>query len=95
MCAVGTSPGLATLDEKDRAALLAFQKKAGELQRAIMGTSAAAEDTLRNTAFMKKAFKDTPGADPKLAEAAAPSLMERVSAQLDATAPITQSSKEG
>ena len=114
------SLGLATLAEKDRAALLAFQKKAGELQRAMMGASAAAQDSLRNIAFMKKALKDTPKADPKLGEAvaalevkiraamrrlagdstirrrdeaAAPSLLERVSAQLDATAPITLTAK--
>ena len=114
------SLGLATLAEKDRAALLAFQKRAGELQRAMMGAGAAAEDALRNIAFMKKALKDTPKADPKLGEAVAaleakirealrrlagdstiqqrneaapPSLVERLSAQLDATAPITLTAK--
>jgi photosystem II stability/assembly factor-like uncharacterized protein len=110
------SLGLAVLAEKDRAALLAFQKKAGELQRAMMGAAAAAEDALKNLRFMKKALADTPKADLKLAEAvvglemkireslrelvgdstiqarseaAPPSLMERLNAQLDATAPIT------
>ena len=114
------SLGLASLAEKDRASLLAFQKKAGELQRAMMGTAAGAEDALKNIQFMKKALTDTPKADPKLAdavfsletkireamrellgdsvvqgrsEAAAPSLMERVNAQLDATAPITATAK--
>ncbi|HSK11077.1 MAG TPA: hypothetical protein VK911_15955, partial [Vicinamibacterales bacterium] len=107
---------LATLPEKDRAALLAFQKKAGELQRAMMGTSAAAQEALKNIGFMKKALLDTPGADPALgdrvrtieagireklrllsgdrtvrrrSEPTLPSLMDRVSAQLDATGPIT------
>ncbi len=110
------SLNLASLPEKDRTALLDFQKKSGELQRAMMGAGAAAEDALKNIAFIKKALLDTPGADPKLAETArtiekrlqdqilvlfgdrtrqlrnevAPlSLMDRVSAQLDATGPIT------
>ncbi|MBP1770565.1 MAG: hypothetical protein H6P96_1183, partial [Candidatus Aminicenantes bacterium] len=113
---------LASLPEKDRAALLAFQKKAGELQRAMMGAGAAAEDALGNLKFIRKALLDAPKADPKLAEAARaiekriqgqlvllfgdqtramrseptePSLMERISAQLDATGPITATSKRG
>ncbi len=111
---------LASLPEKDKAALLAYQKKAGELQRAMMGTAAAAEDALKSISYMRKALLDTPKADPKLAEAARaiekriqdqltvlvgdrtrgmrseptePSLMERISAQLDATGPITATSK--
>ncbi len=61
---------LASLPEKDKATLLAFQKKAGELQRAMMGAGAAAEDALNNLRFIKKALLDAPKADPKLAEAA-------------------------
>jgi len=64
------SLGMASLPEKDKAALLAFQKKAGELQRAMMGAGAAAEDALKNLRYVKKALLDTPKADPKLAEAA-------------------------
>jgi len=64
------SLNLASLPEKDRAALLDFQKKAGELQRAMMGAGAAAEDALKNIAFIKKALLDAPKADPKLAETA-------------------------
>jgi photosystem II stability/assembly factor-like uncharacterized protein len=113
---------LAVLPEKDRAALLAFQKKAGELQRAMMGASAAAEDAIKNLQFVKKALLETPGADPKLGETAraiearlqdqlvillgdrtrrrrdepaSPSLMNRVSAQLNATGPITETAKRG
>ena len=63
------SLGLATLGESDRRALLDFQKKAGELQRAMMGANEAAQETLRNTQFMKKALADTPRADARLAEA--------------------------
>ena len=116
------SLSLASLPEKDKAALLDFQKKAGDLQRAMMGTGAAAEDALRNLKFVKKALVETPGADAKLAEAATaiekriqgqmrvligdqtkamrseptePSLMDRVTAQLDATGPITATAKRG
>ncbi|MBN1938248.1 MAG: glycosyl hydrolase, partial [Candidatus Aminicenantes bacterium] len=64
------SLGLASLPEKDKAALLAFQKKAGELQRAMLGASAAAREALRSLAFVKKALLDTPKADPKLGERA-------------------------
>ena len=60
--------GLATIPEKDRGALLAFQKKAGELQRAMMGAGAAAGEALRGLKIMKKALADTPRADPKLLE---------------------------
>jgi hypothetical protein len=112
----------ASLPEKDKAALLAFQEKAGELQRALMGAGAAAEDALGNIRLIKKALLDTPKSDPKLAEAARaiekriqdelvvlfgdrtrgtrseptePALMGRVSAQLDATAPITATARRG
>jgi photosystem II stability/assembly factor-like uncharacterized protein len=61
---------LATLAEKDRTALLAFQKQAGELQRALMGASAAAQEALANIGHMKKALLDAPAADPKLWEQA-------------------------
>jgi hypothetical protein len=64
------SLNLATLPEKDKAALLAFQKKAGELQRAMMGTAAAAEEALKSLSYMQKALVDTPKADPKLLEQA-------------------------
>jgi len=116
------SLGLASLPEKDKAALLDFQKKAGELQRAMMGAGAAAEDALKNLTYVKKALLDAPKADLKLAEAARaiekriqdqivvlfgdqtrgmrsepaePSLMDRVTAQLDATGPITATAKRG
>ena len=61
---------LASLPEKDKAALLAYQKKAGELQRAMMGASAAAEEALKSLSYMQKALLDTPKADPKLLEQA-------------------------
>ncbi|MHB8054025.1 MAG: WD40/YVTN/BNR-like repeat-containing protein [Candidatus Aminicenantales bacterium] len=64
------SLGLASLPEKDKAALLGFQKKAGELQRAMEGAATAADDALKTMAYIRKALLDTPGADPKLAETA-------------------------
>jgi len=116
------SLNLASLPEKDKAALLVFQKKAGELQRAMMGAGAAAEDALKNIRYVRKALLETPDAAPKLAEAARAiekriqdelvvlfgdrtramrseptelSLMDRVTAQLDATGPITATAKRG
>jgi photosystem II stability/assembly factor-like uncharacterized protein len=111
------SLGLASLEEKDKKTLLDFQKRAGELQRAMMGAGEAANEALRAIEFMKKALLDTPKADPKLSERVravevriqearrtligdttvrrrnepvAPSLMDRVSAQLGTTCPITE-----
>jgi hypothetical protein len=111
---------LATLAEKDRGALLDFQKKAGELQRAMMGAGAAAREASESIRYMKKALMETPQADPKLlerakelerrlqdatrvlwgdrtvmrrSEAASPGLMQRVSAQLTTTCPITETAK--
>lgn len=59
---------LASLDEKDRRALLEFQQKAGALQRAMMGSMASIEEALRHVQFMKKALLDTPKADPKIGD---------------------------
>jgi hypothetical protein len=59
---------LATLAAKDKNELLAFQKKAGELQRAIMGAGAAAGEAMREIQFIKKALLDTPKAAPQLGD---------------------------
>jgi hypothetical protein len=64
------SLGLASLPETDKAALLDFQKKAGELQRTMYGASAAADEALKTMAYVRKALLDTPKADPKLGETA-------------------------
>jgi photosystem II stability/assembly factor-like uncharacterized protein len=114
------SLNLASLPEKDRQGLLAFQKKAGALQRAMMGAGEAAQEAATNLQSMKKALMETPKADPKLeeqikdlekrlreairqlygdrmiqrrSEPTAPSLLERVSAQLSTTCPITETAK--
>jgi hypothetical protein len=111
---------LATLAEKDRGALLDFQRKAGELQRAMMGAGAAAREAAENIRYMKKALMETPKAGPRLlerakelemrlrdatrvlygdrtvmrrSEAAAPGLMQRVSAQFTTTCPVTETAK--
>jgi len=60
------SLGLATFEEKDKTALLAFQKEAGELQRAMMGAGGAAGDAASRLQFIKKALLDTPQADSQL-----------------------------
>ncbi len=60
------SLGMATLPAKDKAALLAYQNKAGQLQRAMMGTAAAAGEALKSLSFMRKALVDTPKADVRL-----------------------------
>jgi photosystem II stability/assembly factor-like uncharacterized protein len=59
---------LATLTAKDKKELLAFQKKAGGLQRAIMGAGAANNEAMREIQFIKKALLDTPKADPQLGD---------------------------
>jgi photosystem II stability/assembly factor-like uncharacterized protein len=61
---------LATLAAKDKNELLAFQKKAGELQRAIMGAGSAVGEAMREIQFIKKALLDTPKADPQLGDLA-------------------------
>ncbi len=60
------SLSLATLPATDKAALLAYQKKAGELQRAMMGAAGAAEEALKSLSFMRRALGDAPKADAKL-----------------------------
>jgi len=114
------SLNLASLPEKDRQALVEFQKKAGALQRAMMGAAGAAEEAVTSLQSMKKALMETPKADPKLgerikdlekrlreairqlygdrliqrrSEPTAPSLLDRVSAQLSTTCPITETAK--
>jgi photosystem II stability/assembly factor-like uncharacterized protein len=59
-----------TLGPTDRAALLAFQEKTANLQRAVMGASSVAHEALDHLAYVKKALMNTPKADPKLADQA-------------------------
>ncbi|UCH97014.1 MAG: glycosyl hydrolase, partial [Candidatus Aminicenantes bacterium] len=64
------SLGLATLPAEDKNELLAFQKKAGELQRAMMGADEVIWQALKNLEFIKKALPDTPNAPTRLGDEA-------------------------
>jgi hypothetical protein len=62
--------GQASLPAKDRAALLAFQKKTARLQRAVLGTARALDEARTRLSLLKKAIDDTPGGDPRLGDEA-------------------------
>ncbi len=62
--------GLATLAAEDKAALLAFQKKAASLQRAVLGSQRVASDMQNRLNHIRAALMDTPGADPALTDEA-------------------------
>ncbi len=64
------SLNMATLPAKDRADLLAFQQKAGKLQRAMMGAEKVIRESWTQVKFIKKSLRDTLGADPSLMERA-------------------------
>jgi chromosome segregation ATPase len=50
--------------------VLAFQKKTGELQRAVMGANAAANEAEDHLKYIKTAIEKTPSLDPDLREEA-------------------------
>ena len=58
--------GLATFAAKDRAEVLAFQKKIARLYRAVQGTLKAAGEGRTRLEHIRKALLDTPAADPTL-----------------------------
>jgi photosystem II stability/assembly factor-like uncharacterized protein len=58
--------GTPTLPVGDRDAILAFQKEVGELQRAVMGASAAAASAAERLELMKVAVERYSGVDPAL-----------------------------
>jgi hypothetical protein len=58
--------GLATLPASDKAALLAFQAKAGRLQRAVLGANRVVEETQEQLRYIKRALIDAPGAGAEL-----------------------------
>ncbi|MDH3289459.1 MAG: glycosyl hydrolase [Gemmatimonadota bacterium] len=58
--------GLGSLPAPDRAAVLAFQQQTGALQRAVMGTNAAASEAADRLSGLKEAVESWPGADPAL-----------------------------
>ena len=57
---------LSIMGEGDRNAVLAFQKKASRLQKAIMGASHADADALVRVQHIRKALDAIEGPDPKL-----------------------------
>ena len=57
---------LATLPAADRNELSAFQVKAGELQRAMMGAGEVLKEAEQRLKYIKKALFDTPKASPQL-----------------------------
>jgi hypothetical protein len=62
--------GTSSLPPADRAALLAFQQKAGRLQRAVLGTVKTAGEARTRLDHLKQALEDTPEAEPALADEA-------------------------
>ncbi len=53
-----------TLEAPDRAAQVAFLRRASRLQRAVMGAIESAKETESRLAHVKKALLETPAADP-------------------------------
>ena len=58
--------GAGTLEAKDKAALLAFQRRTARLQRAVLGADSAAAEAENRIAHLKVALHDAPAADPAL-----------------------------
>jgi photosystem II stability/assembly factor-like uncharacterized protein len=56
--------GLAGMPAQDYEEVLAFQKKTGELLRAVLGANAAAGEAADRLELLKKVIMDTPAADP-------------------------------
>ncbi len=60
------SIGAPGLSAADRAANVAFERKAARLQRAVLGAIESARDAQRRLNLLKQALHDAPGADPAL-----------------------------
>jgi photosystem II stability/assembly factor-like uncharacterized protein len=61
-----TSLNLSSLPPADKAQLLAFQQKTAALQRAVLGSVAAAREAQERIDLLKRAIDDTPAIDPRL-----------------------------
>ena len=57
---------LSIMNETDRAAVLAFSKKASRLQNAVLGASRATSDALTRVDYMRHAVDQMQNVDPKL-----------------------------
>jgi hypothetical protein len=62
-----TALNLSTLPPADRPQLLAFQQKAASIQRAVLGSIAAAREAQERIDGLKRAIEDTPAAEAALA----------------------------
>ncbi|UCG53249.1 MAG: glycosyl hydrolase, partial [Candidatus Latescibacterota bacterium] len=62
--------GRSLLSPPDREAVLAFQRKTGELQRAVFGADAAANEAAERIGYIKNVVEKTPGLDSVLRERA-------------------------
>jgi photosystem II stability/assembly factor-like uncharacterized protein len=58
--------GEPTLPPADRAAVLAFARDTGELQRAVFGANEAAKEAANRLKYIKSTIVNTPGLDPAL-----------------------------
>jgi len=57
---------LSVMNESDRGAVLAFQKKASRLQKAVMGAARVTGDALMRVQHIRKGLDEIDGPDPKL-----------------------------
>jgi hypothetical protein len=62
--------GYGSLPAADKAAVLEFQKKTGELQRAVFGANEAAKEAAKRIKYIKSTIEKTPSLDPALREEA-------------------------
>jgi photosystem II stability/assembly factor-like uncharacterized protein len=62
--------GRPSLPPADREALLAFQRQTGELQRAVMGASRAAQEAAERISYIKRAIEVSPNVDLALRDEA-------------------------
>ena len=60
--------GLATLAAEDQATVASFHRRVADLQRAVLGASAAHGEAEERVSHLKKAVRITPAADPALAD---------------------------
>ncbi|MFH1755456.1 MAG: glycosyl hydrolase [Candidatus Latescibacterota bacterium] len=58
--------GLSSLPEPDREEILVFQKRTGELQRAVWGANAAADEAATRIKYIKNVIERTPALHPQL-----------------------------
>lgn len=57
---------LSTMSEKDRAEVLAFQRRASRLQRAVMGAARATDEALTRVQYLRRAVDETEAVSPNL-----------------------------